>query len=71
MISGRIQERLTTLLGLDPDALSRIGLESAVRRRMRAIDVAAGSVRTLVGQLGWFDYSIGLNERIARGEILS
>lgn len=34
-------------------------------------DMAAcwAQVRTLVGQLGWFDYSIGLNERIARGEI--
>lgn len=40
MISGRIQERLTTLLGLDPDALSRIGLESTVRRRMRALGLA-------------------------------
>jgi chemotaxis protein methyltransferase WspC len=40
MISGRIQERLTTLLGLDPTALSRIGLESAVRRRMRALGLA-------------------------------
>ncbi|MDJ0523298.1 MAG: CheR family methyltransferase [Planctomycetota bacterium] len=37
MTDGRIPERLTTLLGLDPDALSRIGLESAVKRRMRAI----------------------------------
>jgi len=37
MTSGRIQERLTTLLGLDPDALSRIGLAAAVRRRMEVL----------------------------------
>jgi len=35
-----IRERLTAVLGIDPAALSRIGLQAAVRRRMRAIGVA-------------------------------
>ncbi len=39
MSIGRIQDQLTTSLGLDPAALSRIGLQATVRRRMKAMEI--------------------------------